>query len=116
MAKITRTAIHEAIKGRGLAWVAGATIFGQDYTAVEAQFLALTREIEDDNLSYARRIRQSEQFRKMQPIDATLWAERRAPRTGPQPAKGRRATGCFEKRRKEWRSTCAGGLTVMFLW
>ncbi len=96
--------------------MAGATVLGQDYAAVAAQFLDLTRETEDDNLSYARRNEKSEQFRKMQPIDATLWAERRASRTGPQPAKGRRATGCFEKRRKEWRSTCAGGLTVMFLW
>ena len=85
--------------------MAGATVLGQDYAAVAAQFLDLTRETEDDNLSYARRNEKSEQFRKMQPIDATLWAERRAPRTG-----------CFEKRRKEWRSTCAGGLTVMFLW
>ncbi|HSH70063.1 MAG TPA: hypothetical protein VK997_09100, partial [Deferrisomatales bacterium] len=55
MAKISRTAIPEAIKGRDLARVAGATVFGQDYADVESQFLDLTREIEDDNLSYAQR-------------------------------------------------------------
>ncbi len=55
LAKISRTAIPEAIKGRDLARVAGATVFGEDYAAVEAQFLGLTREIEDDNLSYAQR-------------------------------------------------------------
>ncbi len=55
MANISRTAIPEAIKGRDLARVAGAPAFGQDYADVEAQFLDLTREIEDDNLSYAQR-------------------------------------------------------------
>jgi outer membrane protein OmpA-like peptidoglycan-associated protein len=55
MAAISRTAIPEAIKGRDLARVAGATTFGQDYAEVEDQFLDLTREIEDNNLSYAQR-------------------------------------------------------------
>ncbi len=55
MAKISRTAIPEAIKGRDMARVAGAISFGQDYANVEAQFLDLTREIEDNNLSYAQR-------------------------------------------------------------
>ncbi|MCW8859286.1 MAG: OmpA family protein [Deltaproteobacteria bacterium] len=55
MAKISRTAIPEAIKGRDMARVAGATSFGQDYADVEAQFLNLTRAIEDNNLSYAQR-------------------------------------------------------------
>ncbi|MBE0617342.1 MAG: OmpA family protein [Proteobacteria bacterium] len=58
MAKISRTAIPEAIKGRDLARVAGATVFGQDYADVEAGFLDLTREIEDNNLSYAQRNQQ----------------------------------------------------------
>jgi outer membrane protein OmpA-like peptidoglycan-associated protein len=55
MANISRTAIPEAIKGRDMARVAGATSFGDDYATVEAQFLDLTREIEDNNLSYAQR-------------------------------------------------------------
>jgi outer membrane protein OmpA-like peptidoglycan-associated protein len=55
MAKITRTAIPEAIKGRDMARVAGATIFEKDYANAEEQFLDLTREIEDNNLSYAQR-------------------------------------------------------------
>ncbi len=55
MANISRTAIPEAVKGRDLARVAGAPSFGQDYADVEAQFLDLTREIEDNNLSYAQR-------------------------------------------------------------
>jgi len=58
MAKISRTAIPEAIKGRDLARVAGAPAFGQDYADVEAQFLDLTREIEDNNLGYAQRNQQ----------------------------------------------------------
>lgn len=54
-ANITRVAIPEAIKGRELARVAGATSLGQKYTDAEALFLNLTREIEDNNLSYAQR-------------------------------------------------------------
>lgn len=55
MAKISRTVLSEAIKGRELARIAGATSFGQNYSDVEDQFLDLTREIEDNNLSYAQR-------------------------------------------------------------
>jgi len=55
MANISRTVIPEAIKGRDLARVAGATAFGQDYSSVEDQFLNLTRKIEDNNLNYAQR-------------------------------------------------------------
>jgi outer membrane protein OmpA-like peptidoglycan-associated protein len=55
MANISRTVIPEAIRGRNLAREAGATSFGQDYADIEDQFLALTREIEENNLSYAQR-------------------------------------------------------------
>lgn len=55
MANIARTVIPDAIKGRDLARVAGATALGEDYATVEAQFLELTRDIEENNLSYAQR-------------------------------------------------------------
>ncbi len=55
MAKIARTAIPEAIKGRDMARVAGATAFEADYAEAEEQFLKLTREIEDNDLSYAQK-------------------------------------------------------------
>jgi len=55
MANISRTVIPEAIKGRDLARVAGATTFAQSYTDAEEQFLDLTREIENNNVNYAQR-------------------------------------------------------------
>ena len=53
-ANIAHTAIPDAIKGRDLARTAGAPALA-DYANVEAQFLSLTREIEDNNLGYAQR-------------------------------------------------------------
>ena len=68
MSKISRTAVPEAIKGRDMARVAGATVFSQDYAAAEAGFLDLTAEIEDNNLAYAKRNEQKivEAFRVLE--------------------------------------------------
>jgi outer membrane protein OmpA-like peptidoglycan-associated protein len=53
--RIARTAIGETIKARDLANAAGATSFGEDYQLIETQFIGLTADIEDDNLSRAAR-------------------------------------------------------------
>ena len=55
IAKISRTTLPEAIKGRKSARAAGAASLGEDYLAAEVQFLKLTRAIEKNNLNYAQR-------------------------------------------------------------
>jgi outer membrane protein OmpA-like peptidoglycan-associated protein len=55
IAKISKTTLPEAIKGRNLARDAGAANLGKQYGAAEEQFLKLTRAIEKNNLKYARR-------------------------------------------------------------
>ena len=54
-AQVARTHLAEVIESRELARSAGALILGKDYTAVENQFLDLTRAIERDDLNYATR-------------------------------------------------------------
>ncbi|WP_303723091.1 OmpA family protein [Malonomonas rubra] len=54
MTKISRTVIADAIKGRELARVAGATALGDDYATIESQFFNLSRAIEENNLKYAQ--------------------------------------------------------------
>jgi OOP family OmpA-OmpF porin len=52
-AQMARTHLAEVIESRELARSAGAMILGKDYTAVENQFLDLTKAIEGDDLNYA---------------------------------------------------------------
>jgi outer membrane protein OmpA-like peptidoglycan-associated protein len=68
VAKISRTTLPDAIKGRDLARAAGATNLGKDYTNVEERFIALTEAIEKNNLRYAQRsqARVTEQFRQLE--------------------------------------------------
>ena len=54
-AEIARSTIPEAIKARELANAAGAAAFGLDYERVEDQFVNLTTDIEEDNLSRAEK-------------------------------------------------------------
>ena len=53
-AEIARTTLGPVIKGRETARQAGAVQLGEDYNAVEANFLSLTRAIEDNDLRYAQ--------------------------------------------------------------
>ena len=68
IAKISRTTLPEAIKGRNMARKAGAMNLGKEYNAVEEQFLKLTRAIEKNNLKYAQRNQAdvTEQFRNLE--------------------------------------------------
>ncbi|PLX95726.1 MAG: hypothetical protein C0619_00750 [Desulfuromonas sp.] len=54
-AQIANTAIAKAIKARELAISAGAAVFGLDYQRVEDEFIALTSDIENNNLSRAEK-------------------------------------------------------------
>ncbi len=54
-ARKARITIPDAIKARDMARTAGATSFGREYTKIEENFLGLTRKIQDDNLSYAKK-------------------------------------------------------------
>jgi len=54
MAEVAQATLPKTIKARDLARAAGATNLGEDYAAVEAQFLELTKAIENDNLQYAQ--------------------------------------------------------------
>jgi len=53
--RIARSALGEAIKARDLAISAGAASFGVDYQTLEEQFITLTADIENDNLSRAEK-------------------------------------------------------------
>ena len=53
--RIVATAIPEAIEARKMARTAGATGFGQEYAAVEKRFLALTRDVENNDLKGAKK-------------------------------------------------------------
>ncbi len=55
MSKRARTVLPDLIKARDLARAAGATNFGADYAEVEKQFLELTKAVESDKLSRARK-------------------------------------------------------------
>ena len=68
IAKISRTTLPEAIKGRNMARKAGAMNLGKEYNAVEEEFLKLTRAIEKNNLKYAQRNQAevTEQFRNLE--------------------------------------------------
>ena len=52
--RLVHNTIPDAIKGRRLARTAGATSLGEDYAAVERQFLALTRYVENNNPKKAK--------------------------------------------------------------
>lgn len=54
-ALIAQSAIAQAIKARELANAAGAGVFGDDYLRVETAFIALTADIENNNLSRAEK-------------------------------------------------------------
>jgi len=54
-AQIAGSALGSAIKARELARQAGAESLGEDYRDAEAEFLKLTRAIEDDNLRWAQK-------------------------------------------------------------
>jgi hypothetical protein len=54
-AKLVRMTIPEALQARQLARAANASSLGKDYEEAEEQFLVLTRAVESDNLSSARR-------------------------------------------------------------
>ncbi len=54
-AQIANSALGSAIKARELARKAGAENLGEDYQDAEAEFLKLTRAIEDDNLRWAQK-------------------------------------------------------------
>ncbi len=54
-AEVVHTALDDVLKARELARSAGATAFGEAYAEVEEDFLDLTRAIEDNNLSKARK-------------------------------------------------------------
>lgn len=55
MSQIARSAISEAIRARDAARAAGATAFERNYAEVEARFLGLTRDIEENDLKSAQR-------------------------------------------------------------
>ena len=57
MVQLARPALADTIKARDLARAAGATRLGEDYVEVEAQFLKLTKAIENNNLQWARKNR-----------------------------------------------------------
>ena len=54
-AQIARTVLDDVIKARDLAIKAGAEKLGKDYDKVENDFLELTHQIEQDNLSWVQR-------------------------------------------------------------
>ena len=54
-ALIAQSAISQAIKARELANAAGAASLGDDYQRMEDQFIALTADIEDNNLARAEK-------------------------------------------------------------
>ncbi len=54
---VAAATLPKVIEARDAARNAGATAFGKEYDAVESRFLAATREIEDDDLSAARKQR-----------------------------------------------------------
>jgi len=68
IARISKTTLPEAIKARHLAKEAGAANLGKQYKDTEKAFLDLTRAIESNNLSYARRsqARVTERFRALE--------------------------------------------------
>jgi len=53
--RLVHSAIPKVLEARRLARAAGATGFGEDYAAVESRFLALTRDVENNNLKSAKR-------------------------------------------------------------
>lgn len=66
--QVSRSVLASAIKSRDLARAAGATTLGQDYVRAEENFLDLTREVEKDNVKYAKK-RQgqvAEEYRKLE--------------------------------------------------
>ncbi len=54
MARVARTALPNVIAARDDAQAAGAPSLGKDYDAAEASFQKLTKEIEDNNLEWAK--------------------------------------------------------------
>ena len=54
-AQVARTTLPEVIQARDVARAANASSLGKDYEEAEAQFIALTRAAESDNLEWARR-------------------------------------------------------------
>jgi outer membrane protein OmpA-like peptidoglycan-associated protein len=68
MAEVAQTTLPKTIKARDLARAAGATKLGEDYAEVEAQFLDLTKAIENDNLLYAQtnRVKVTEAFDQLE--------------------------------------------------
>ncbi len=55
LAKVSRTALPKVIEARQAARTAGATEFGGAYEAAQERFLGLTRAVETDDLSWARK-------------------------------------------------------------
>lgn len=68
MARLSRTTLADAIKGRDLARQAGAVKLGKDYAKVEEDFIDLTKAIENNNLRYAQknRAKVTEAFRQLE--------------------------------------------------
>jgi outer membrane protein OmpA-like peptidoglycan-associated protein len=68
IARISKTTLPDAIKARHLAREAGAANLGRQYKDAENDFLDLSRAIENNNLSYARRsqARVAERFRALE--------------------------------------------------
>ncbi len=56
-AEVAAATLPKAIEARDAARKAGATDFGEEYDAVEERFVSATRDIEDDDLSAARKQR-----------------------------------------------------------
>jgi len=67
-ARISRTTLTDAIKGRNLARAAGAVKLGEDYTEAEEEFLELTKAIEKNDLKYAQKHKEkvAEAFRQLE--------------------------------------------------
>ncbi|KPJ79010.1 MAG: hypothetical protein AMJ54_00690 [Deltaproteobacteria bacterium SG8_13] len=66
--QLSRSVLPDVIQNRKLARDAGAPSLGEDYTKVEAQFIGLTRAIEKDNITYAKKGREkvSDEYRRLE--------------------------------------------------
>ena len=58
-AEVAAATLPKVIEARDAARKAGATAFGEEYDSVEARFVGATRDIEDDDLSAARKHRET---------------------------------------------------------
>ena len=66
--QLSRSVLSQVVQNRELARAAGAPILGEEYAKVEKQFLNLTRAVEKDNITYAkkRRERVAGEFRRLE--------------------------------------------------